>query len=98
MIVEFDRATTISDEVRDKSARLLRELKVDYVKMIAAAEPPPRLLFWVLGDSDEIHFVVMRVWRNGKATATCPCKAGEYGTLCSHVYASYRYIADHRLP
>ncbi len=99
MRVEFDATTEISEHVRTKAAFLLHEQMVAYVRRFGPTAPYANF-FWVNGSSDDVHNVVIRVWRGGKrkALANCSCEAGQKGVMCAHSYACYRHVVDRRLP
>jgi SWIM zinc finger len=95
MSIQFDEHLEISDYVREKAKRLLQESHVDFVKRFGK-KAPHYLLFWVLGDSDEVHNVVLRIWRSTGRHADGKCSCPAYG-FCAHLLAAYLFARDHRL-
>jgi hypothetical protein len=100
MTVQIDEINP-TDHVRNKANRLLEESQVDFIKTIGGRI----LVFWVLGDSMEVHTVTLQLTRKPNVPSPpqyllqgrCPCRQSRPQHLCSHLYAAYLFAVRRRL-
>ncbi len=80
--MRIKRPDLASEFVRRKAERLVQDGRVCFVRQFGPYAEPHLALYWVLGDSLEVHNVVLDT---KKHEGTCSCQSVD---LCSHIVAA----------